>query len=672
LSICDDDTNPNDQYFSFNLTLKNAQITQNLTGYTVTYYPSLSDAQNNTNVITTPTAYTNIFPAVQTLGVVVTNIATSCKSITTLDIRVLPIPTPNTDPPSLGAKCDDNNPGDLKEIFDLTVNAAYILNNDPNLTLEYYHSRADAINQVNQIVNPSNALVGDVDPNEQSIWIRVENNRVDYLGNNCYVLVEQPLTVNPLPTVATISDYQICESDLSGVNVGFEVFNLTSQITALMINNPVPPTYTVRFYENTALTTPINNPATYTNLTNPQTIYVQITNDVTTCRSVVGQFSILVNPKPTINIAMGDMSECDSDGVNDGLMLYTQNPLNTQPSLAGYEDDILGSTQTAPTYILEFYFNSQADAESGNSANALTNLDTYQVRTGTYWIRVENTLTGCYQLDSFNVVIEKLAQPVITSNTGSNIACVNWLQTAVNNNLILDSGITAPNYTFNWYADGNLIVGANSATYAVTDINADSVTYTVEAVSVNPPFLGCVSDITTASTFEVVRSGAAANVTYTVTNAFEENQIITVINAGYGIYEYSLDDGPRQASNAFENVSLGSHTIYVWDVRSPDGYSCGVESIDNVQVIDYPYYFTPNGDGYNDTWNIKGLGGQPNAKIYIFDRYGKLIKQLSSKGQGWDGTYNGQQLPSDDYWFTVDYLEQSTMKQFKAHFAMKR
>jgi gliding motility-associated-like protein len=444
-----------------------------------------------------------------------------------------------------------------------------------------------------------------------------------------------------------------------------------------MVNNPAPPTYTVRFYEDedTALTPPINNPATYTNLTNPQTIYVQITNDVTTCRSVVGQFSILVNPKPTINIEMDDMdmSECDDeDGVNDGLMLYTQNPLNTQPSLAGYEDDILGATQTAPTYILEFYFNSQADAEAGNSANALTNLDTYQVQTGTYWIRVENTLTGCYQLDSFKVVIEKLAEPVITSNTGSNIACVNWLQTAVNNNLILDSGITAPNYTFNWYADGNLIAGANSATYAVADINADSVTYTVEAVSVNPPFFGCVSDITSASTFEVVRSGAAANVTYTVTNAFEENQIITVINDGYGIYEYSLDDGPRQASNVFENVSLGSHTIYVWDVRSPDGYSCGVESIDNVQVIDYPHYFTPNGDGYNDTWNIVGLGGQPNAKIYIFDRYGKLIKQISSRGQGWDGTYNGQLLPSTDYWFSVDYLEQNVAKQFKAHFSLKR
>ncbi|WP_412463881.1 T9SS type B sorting domain-containing protein [Flavobacterium mekongense] len=673
LSLCDDDANPNDQFHSFDLTVRDVMITQGLSGYTVTYYSTYALAQvGGASDIADFTNYTNVQPAVQTLGVRVTS-AAGCYSVTTLDIRVLPIPTPNTNPPSLGAQCDYNNPGDMLEYFDLTVNAAYILNNDPNLTLEYYNSQADAINQVNPIINPSNALVGDVDPNEQSVWIRVENNRVDYLGNNCYVLVEQPLTVNALPTVATIADYQICEADPSGVNDGFEVFDLTSQITALMANNPTPPTYTVRFYEDAALTIPINTPAAYTNLTNPQTIYVQITNDVTTCRSVVGQFNILVNPKPTINIVMADMLECDYDGVNDGLMLYTQNPTNAQPSLAGYVDDILGAGQTAPTYLVEFYFNSQADADAGNSANALTNLDTYQVQTGTYWIRVTNTVTGCYQLDSFDVVIEQLAEPVITSNTGSNIACVNWNQTIVNNNLILDSGITAPNYTFNWYADGNLITGANSSTYAVTDINADSVTYTVEAVSVNPPLLGCVSVITAASTFEVVRSGAAANITYTVTNAFAENQIITVTNDGYGVYEYSLDDGPRQASNVFENVSLGSHTIYVWDVRSPDGYSCGVVSIDNVQVIDYPRYFTPNGDGFHDTWNVTGLQNfDIVTKIYIFDRYGKLLKQLSSSGDGWDGTYNGQPLPSTDYWFTVDYPENGVMKQFKAHFSLKR
>lgn len=73
-------------------------------------------------------------------------------------------------------------------------------------------------------------------------------------------------------------------------------------------------------------------------------------------------------------------------------------------------------------------------------------------------------------------------------------------------------------------------------------------------------------------------------------------------------------------------------------------------------------------------WNIIGIYTIPNAKIYIFDRYGKLIKQLSPMGAGWDGTYNGEPLPTDDYWFTVDYNEPSngTPKEFKAHFTLKR
>jgi len=123
----------------------------------------------------------------------------------------------------------------------------------------------------------------------------------------------------------------------------------------------------------------------------------------------------------------------------------------------------------------------------------------------------------------------------------------------------------------------------------------------------------------------------------------------------------------------FENVSLGIHVIHVWDGKGDIAYSCEELIIENVQIIDYPHYFTPNGDGIHDTWNIVGLAGQPGAKIYIFDRYGKLLKQISSTGAGWDGTYNGYLMPSDDYWFTVDYADENgVMKQFKAHFAMKR
>ncbi|WP_297511182.1 T9SS type B sorting domain-containing protein, partial [Flavobacterium sp.] len=100
--------------------------------------------------------------------------------------------------------------------------------------------------------------------------------------------------------------------------------------------------------------------------------------------------------------------------------------------------------------------------------------------------------------------------------------------------------------------------------------------------------------------------------------------------------------------------------------------SCDPLVITGVSIIDYPHYFTPNGDGIHDTWNIVGLQNQPTAKIYIFDRQGKLLKQISPTSEGWNGTYNGALMPATDYWFKVEYLENRNTKEFKAHFALKR
>lgn len=106
-------------------------------------------------------------------------------------------------------------------------------------------------------------------------------------------------------------------------------------------------------------------------------------------------------------------------------------------------------------------------------------------------------------------------------------------------------------------------------------------------------------------------------------------------------------------------------------VRDING--CG-ESEAFVYVIDYPKYFTPNGDGYHDSWNINAVSNQVNAKIYIFDRLGKLIKEIRPSGTGWDGTYNGTLLPSSDYWFTLNYIDPTTANPevLRAHFSLKR
>ena len=137
---------------------------------------------------------------------------------------------------------------------------------------------------------------------------------------------------------------------------------------------------------------------------------------------------------------------------------------------------------------------------------------------------------------------------------------------------------------------------------------------------------------------------------------------------GKGDYEYALNDGPWQKENILTNVYHGEHSIHV-----RDRYGCAVKTI-RIVNIDYPKYFTPNGDGYHDTWNISSLKSQANAKIYIFDRYGKLLKELSPASIGWNGTFNGRPMPTADYWFKVEYMSPTTNKieQFRANFTLKR
>jgi len=158
------------------------------------------------------------------------------------------------------------------------------------------------------------------------------------------------------------------------------------------------------------------------------------------------------------------------------------------------------------------------------------------------------------------------------------------------------------------------------------------------------------------------------NVTWTVSNYFSDNQTITVLATDPGNYLYQLDYGPIQESNVFDHVSLGSHFVTVSDANG-----CSPSIVEqNVMVIGYPPYFTPNADSFNDTWNIFALSGQTNATIFIFDRYGKLLKQIMPNGLGWDGTYDGRPMPSTDYWFTVKYSENGKPKEFASHFSLKR
>ncbi len=709
LSLCDTSpTNTTPRTTPFNLVLnRNAAVLANATppaNYTVSYYTNATIPRAYTGLITNPTAYVNT-SSPQTLGVIVTNITTGCKSYSTLTIEVLTIPTSGlTTNPALGTnpnlapvitKCDDDNVLPLlTEVFDLTTNSAAIINNNATLTLHYYPTKVDAELGTNEIVLPT------LDPENYrtktgSVWIQLRSTTLNSQGVYCFDLIEQPLKVNPLPILDLLDAqthpgnlFRKCEIVIlpPGAPV-ISKFDLTSLKTELNISNnalpvttPIATTFPIIFYTNpndaVAGNNPITNDTAYESTVAigvRQRIYYSIKNSLTGCFNY-GSFEIIVDNKPIITLPPVVAVCDDNDGTNDGLVAY---PLDDALKIA-----ILGNQTLQPLtgFTVTFYIN-KIDADAGT--NNFTDLLGHQAQTGSLWIRVENNLTTCYNIAESVQTVEIIPEPTIETLDNNNTICVNYLTGDLERGLILRAKNNKPRTgvtnTYKWFLEDVAgifnLVGTN-ATYEITTSASDPEKprrFKLEMSNVNTnPLLTCP---VTSTIFDVYQSGPAVakagTIGYFVTNAFESNQTITVTVDGYGTYQYSLDEGDKQDSPVFESVSLEDHKITVWDVEG-NGNPCKEFTIDNVSTIDYPHYFTPNGDGINDTWNIVGLKKQTDAKIYIFDREGKLVKQVSPDGQGWDGTRNENLMPSTDYWFTVDYTEQKLSKQFKSHFSLKR
>jgi gliding motility-associated-like protein len=150
---------------------------------------------------------------------------------------------------------------------------------------------------------------------------------------------------------------------------------------------------------------------------------------------------------------------------------------------------------------------------------------------------------------------------------------------------------------------------------------------------------------------------------------FDANQMILVsATGGSGIYEYQLDGGDWQSNALFEYVTGCQEHI----VAVRDALGCSTIPETSIMIMEFPKLFTPNGDGYNDTWNIKCLIDDPTAVVSIFDRYGKLTFQFKPSRTAWNGTFNGSMLAATDYWFVVKYTNDNGVEaQYRSHFSLR-
>lgn len=317
-----------------------------------------------------------------------------------------------------------------------------------------------------------------------------------------------------------------------------------------------------------------------------------------------------------------DLFTCSEDGVE--FKIFSLNQQTPQ---------VLGNQK--PSIYNVTYYLSQADADAGINPlpDGYTNISNPQ----TIYVRVEHkSIKLCYATTSFNIIVG--AKPVLTP------APATFICNGLKIKLTADAGFDG--YEWSTGETTQSIYVSQSGTYSVSIKNIYGA-FSCDAVK---------EFVVTASGVAVIQNIATSD--WSSTNNQAE---ITV--TGIGNYVFSLDNINFQSSSTFTNLLPGFYTVYVKDLNG-----CGTVTDDFV-LLNYPKYFTPNGDGYNDTWQIRFSTHEPKLNADIFDRFGRFIIRLKGGEVGWDGTYNGQELFSTDYWFVVTRQDG---KIYRGHFSLKR
>ncbi len=469
----------------------------------------------------------------------------------------------------------------------------------------------------------------------------------DPTGNTSTVLYEDWLDVMPG------EDYYLMINNFSNNNSGFSIqfsgdIFITNPFDALdcsIINNLLGPPLAACDNENIILDGTTSNALSYTwysdtgsgfqpiagetGSTLPVTVSAMYRVEVitTTMTNIISDVQVAFNTSP-ITYSVSDEIVC-SDSMEFDL---------TQK-----DNQALGSQD--PAAFMVTYHSTLNDAILG--VNSL--ISPYPLITGTESIFVRNSSLEnprCFDA-SEQFQLSVVETPVLNFSTEIFI-CEDSAGVII--------GETTPNaqYTYSW--------DTGESTPSITVSQAGSYTLTVTNSQWG-------QSCSTSGLITVVVS-ETPEITDVIIDDLQNNNTVEIITDVIGNFEYQIDNEAFQSSNIFTNVPPGVHTVTINDLNG-----CGSVT-ETITVIGFPSFFTPNGDGINDYWHILGVSNLENPMVYVYDRYGKLLKQMDDSTLGWDGTFNGRELPSSDYWFKLTYTDLQGQlveaRYINSHFALKR
>ena len=470
LEICDDQTADGFTAMDLNA-LKDNEITNGQTDLVVTYHSNAADAASTSNALPMPYVNTN---STEQLFVSVTNPESGCNSTTTLDITVLEVPEINLEPHYIDA-CDTDHDGFAT--FDLTSIIPEVLDGLTNVTVTFHSTAEDALSGANPIADETNYANSNVE--EQAVYIRVESN-----STGCAAITPIEIHTNLLLTATNLTNFTACDVD----DDNEELFNFDI-ISATILNDL--PDVTVTFYETEEdrlnNTNAINTGVSYTNQSNPQTIY--LTFESPTCTEMA-EIELILNPISEFESVVS-LNACDDD--QDGF---------TTINLSEFDMDV---TNGLDGYTVT-YFLTEDDAI--NNTNALSNFYDNVTNPFTLYPRIQADDTECADYNSFVVNVlpapssEKPEDIIICDADRDGFSVLNL------NNSIPNSILSTPNRSVTFHNSANdAELGSNpiadasnynaqTETVYMRVVNSSTGCHAVEELSIIVNTLPYVGDLT--------------------------------------------------------------------------------------------------------------------------------------------------------------------------------
>lgn len=446
------------------------------------------------------------------------------------------------------------------------------------------------------------------------------------LDNNCESFGEIVVEYDAIPEVF---DTVLTECDFD--QDGITIYNLFNAQTIITNDNPNLVISDFFLSENEAMqnTNPINNPFEFENTSPFQNVFARVFSQ-SGCFNIA-QVQLQINNN---TVTIPELTACDSDNL-EGFTTFNLTSVRN-----------LISNQIPDEAILTFH-ETAIDAQTRRNAIAL-NYQNIEAYNQTIYVNIRSN-NECYSVSSLNLRV--LPTPQL-ANDETLIYCLNSFPETIT----LFGGVVNDipnNYYYEWSFNGTL----TDVTTTFNNINAVG-TYTVMVTSTD----GCSN----SRTIIVMPSDVASIDSINISQA-TANNTVTIEISGDGDYEFALDsnNGFYQDSNVFTNVNPGFHDVFVRDKNG-----CGIVE-QRFSVLGFPKFFTPNNDGFNDFWQVFGVDSEFNTgiDIKIFDRYGKLIKQMTDINNTWDGSLNGKPMATNDYWYLATLTDGTT---YRGHFTLKR